>query len=203
MSSVIKKLQSMIQKVEKLGKTVTTLSPKPDEWQEIKSLALKLTQVATCLVQDIEVSKTSREVLLQQTVQEAKEKAQSHFADISNEGRLRYPKAFRKNIVLVFNGPESSPYHSKTEQSRNETTSERSAVLRGLNADGIICWTISYNSSSWIGGKMGWDVFYNLAYDIEPSERQSWPDDVINILKTVQEHELSGNPDYEAFMKVR
>jgi hypothetical protein len=200
MSRVIKKLQSMIQKVEKLGKTVTTLSPKPDEWQEIKSLALKLTQVATCLAQDVEISKTSRDVLLQQTAQEAKEKAQSHLADISNEGRLRYPKIFRKTIIQVFNGPKNSPYHTKTEQGRNAITSERSAVLRGLNADGIISWAISYNASSWIGGKMGWDVFYNLAQDIEPSERQSWPDEVIEILGTLQEHELSGNPSYQAFM---
>ncbi|KAL5335497.1 hypothetical protein BJX70DRAFT_314353 [Aspergillus crustosus] len=200
MTAFISQLRSLITKVEGLENTVANLAPKPDDWREITSLASRLTEVTSRICQNIESSKRSRKKYALEEVQAIKKQAKPYQDNLANDTPTR-AAVFRRNIVLIFEGPKESSFDETIEKSRKEITRQRCATLRGLNSDGLILWAISYTPTSWAGGKMSWDVFYELVNDIEPTERQIWPPALVTTLIVIKDKKLSENPDYELFLK--
>ncbi|KAE8130819.1 hypothetical protein BDV38DRAFT_43030 [Aspergillus pseudotamarii] len=199
MATLISQLKTIITKAEALERTVTNFMPKPDDWQEITNLSLRLNEVTFRIRQNVEDSKRLRKERYLKEAREVREQGKQYRENQTRKDLKKAP-VFRRNIILIFGGPKESPFDGTTEKHRKEITRQRCAVLRSLNIDGILFWAMSYTPTSWSGGKMSWDLFYNLASDIEPNERQKWSPDLLETLIAIRDEGLSGNAEYELFL---
>ncbi|KAL4934961.1 hypothetical protein BDV06DRAFT_207925 [Aspergillus oleicola] len=200
MSAFISQLKSLITKAERLEDTFRKLAPGRDDWREIEALTSNLAGVTSRISHNVESFRFSRMKHSLSQVEKMKKDAKVHLINSTEKAQIR--SVFRRNIVLIFQGAKVSPFDSQTEQHRKCITSQRCAILRELNVDGLISWAISYTPTSWSGGKMAWDVFDELVGDIEPCERKVWPPVLIDTLKVMKDMELPDSSEYEVFLKI-
>ncbi|KAL2809880.1 hypothetical protein BDW59DRAFT_155654 [Aspergillus cavernicola] len=196
MAKVISQLSALISAVEGAVNKIDSLSPPPDQLSKLTDLTLRLTEAASCLERKTESAKYSRATRVDEEIEKLK---QANRDSLTN-GNLPKPSLLRKNVVLIFQGPNISALDRADVRTRKETTRERCAILRSLNIDGVISWAASYNPSTWAGGTMAWDVFNRLIEDIEPSGRQTYPRELIDILIKLKD-DLPGNAEYELFVE--
>src|SRR5205823_4666448 len=96
---------------------------------------------------------------------------------------------FRRNILLIFEGPKASVFDSEDIKLRKESTQKRCDMIRKLSSDGIISWAVAYPPTQWAGGIMASDVFDCLTDDIEPNVVQTWPPVIRDTLHKLKEDE--------------
>ncbi|KAH9905222.1 hypothetical protein F4778DRAFT_698018 [Xylariomycetidae sp. FL2044] len=122
--------------------------------------------------------------------------AQSATTDVLTTGELRSPVLFKRNIILIFSGPENS-FDSTSIASRKAATRRRCARIRQLSPDAIVSWAASFSPTTWRAGLMPNAVFENLLDDIEPNDTKAWPPAICEILQTLQQHPtIQRSPEY-------
>lgn len=199
MSAFISRLKTLIGSAESLENMLPNITPQLDDWGEIERLTAQLAEVASHIYRNVESSKQSRNKQVVEEAEAMKKQAKPYQDSLANN--LPRAPIFRRNMIIIFEGPKESPFNNSTaERRRKEVTRRRCDVLRSLNTDGLILWAISYAPTSWAGGKLSWAVFDELVGDIEPSERQVFPSDLVETLMMILERDLSGNTEYERFL---
>ncbi|KKZ64672.1 hypothetical protein EMCG_01360 [[Emmonsia] crescens] len=189
-SAILSQLKSLVEKTEQLKDKSNKLYQSDDQWQKLTDLSLRLSNAASQLQQEIKSSKESRATRAWKESEKHRTQAQLvKGGDIFAKGRLRQPAIFRRNIVVIYEGPKISTFDSEDARFRKESTQKRCDVIRSLSPDGVISWAIAYAPTLWAGGAIASDVFNCLIDDIEPDVVQTWPLVIRETLHKLKEEE--------------
>ena len=200
---VLSQLRGLVERAEQVKGRLQKLYPGDDQWRTLTELATSLGNVATQLQQEMKTLKESRTARAWKESEKYRSHAQSVRGDLCSKGRLKNPAVFRRNIVVIFEGPKVSSFDSEDAKFRKESTRKRCDVLRSLSADGLVLWAIAYAPTLWAGGAMASDVFDCLTEDIEPEVFQKWPWSIRETLQKLKddEHALRTSPDFDKFLE--
>jgi hypothetical protein len=199
MASLISQLNTVVSTVEKAVSMVDSVSPTLDQLSKLTDLTSTLIKSASRLQRSIESTRYLRTRYVHNKSQGIKQQAKKYLDSLAS-GNLSRGAVFRRNIVLIFRGPNASSFDRADVRAAKDITRERCAILRSLNIDGVISWAISYHPTMWAGGNMSSDVFDYLVKDIEPDGRQIYPQKLLDMLTKLKD-DLLGNAEYERFLE--
>lgn len=91
----------------------------------------------------------------------------------------------RRNMNLIFLGPQVSELDSIQVKMRKKATQGRCNTVGSLTAGRIVQWSISLPPSKWGAGDMGVETFDYLLQELEKLIIPEWPKDVIDCLRAL------------------
>ncbi|ETN44444.1 uncharacterized protein HMPREF1541_10625 [Cyphellophora europaea CBS 101466] len=201
MDTPVEQLSKLVGHLDPLISGLNTPAITKDELPILNSLALRLGNAALTLQKTTGYFTPFREDPAQTRSSALMNEAQRTIANLVDSGTLENPSAFRRSILLIFQGPKSDNFNSKDVKSRKAITERRCAEIRKLSPDGIVAWAVAFNTSSWIGGTMGQNIFDYLIDDIEPNNALPWPSQISETLGKLQSHEdLQKSVEYGQFL---
>lgn len=200
---VLSQLRLLVERTQGLVTKLSNVHPTNDQWSELDSLSVRLSEAARRVRENAVARKNSHTERAWQESEKHRALARSVKGDLLVNRHLNNPVIFRRNIVLIFEGPKDSSFDSTEIKSRKASTRKRCGTIRGLSADGVISWAIAYAPTLWAGGSMGLDVFDCLIDDIEPETVHTWPPMIQETLHQLKadEESLQKSPEYGEFLK--
>jgi hypothetical protein len=200
MATTLEMLSDATQTIEGLIETLTTTSSPEYELQKLDLLAAKLGDAAVAIQKATGSFKPSREGLAWRASESLMKRAQSDVRTVLAEGKLKNVSAFKRNIILIFDGPKQSALDSQEMTSRKAQTKRRCERIRKLSADGILAWALSYTATEWGAGAMRNDVFDCLLEEIDPRNVEKWPASVCELLQKIREANFRDSSDFDLFV---
>lgn len=200
---VLSQLRGLTEKAEKLKGKLDKISPTDDQWNSLIDSSLHLANAASQLQEKMETLRNSRTKRAWKESEKHRSQARSLSGELFTTGRLKQSAVFRRNIVVIFEGPKTSTFDSDDAKVRKESTRKRCDVIRNLSPDGIVSWAIAYAPTLWAGGAMASDVFDCLTSDIEPDVVQTWPTVIRETLHKLKDDEayLRSSLEYGKFLQ--
>ncbi|KAF2105289.1 hypothetical protein BDV96DRAFT_626317 [Lophiotrema nucula] len=190
-STLVLQLKGLLVKIEQLQPKLCKVSPTEDQWEDLSSFSGKLTTLAKGVEDEIRVLKKSRTQRAWRESEEHRRNAQSARFELLARGLLKNPHIFRRNIIMIFEGPKNSKFDSEDVELRKESTRKRCELIRSLSPDGVISWSIAFAPTLWAGGSIAADVFTCLLDAVEPDLAQAWPSTIRETLHLLREDEES------------
>ncbi|KAE8332958.1 hypothetical protein RU639_012655 [Aspergillus parasiticus] len=198
-SSLILGLRKLVEKFELLSREMDTVSLSRDQFQILNDLSSELATANTNFQSKLAARTESFAAQVSKKAVIHKEKAQASLTRLFTTGILH--PSFEHNVKRIFMGPEQRINESREISVRKDRTNERCKLIRSLNADGVILWSVSYNSGSWVAGNMGWDVFDYLLKDAKSRQFENWPPVIFDTLTALGDRKpLQDCPEYLAFL---
>ncbi|EFY96512.2 hypothetical protein MAA_08009 [Metarhizium robertsii ARSEF 23] len=106
----------------------------------------------------------------------------------------------KRNLNLVFLGPQISALDSNQVRARKKTTQHRCNVVGALKPSHIVLWSVSLPPSAWAAGDMSQETFGYLIQELGKLPLTEWPKEVTDSLYTLSSEEpLSNNDKFGAF----
>ena len=195
-------IQVSIEKVGRLVKQMTAVHPTNTQFQALETLGSRLSEVAAEFSHVINNLRDTHEKQIRQESAEYLSYAKSINKYLEASGQLKNPVTFRRNIVLIFQGPRISTFDSDEGRSRKASTRKRCEQIRALSPDHVIIWASTFAPNVWGQGSMGKEVFDHLLKNFEPESVQAWPAGVSDMLRGLATEEpLQGSHEYREFLK--
>ena len=88
--------------------------------------------------------------------------------DLFAKSQLKQLAIFRRNIVIIFEGPKDLKFDFKDIKFRKKSTCKKWELIQGLSLDGVILWAIAFASTVWAGKLIALDVFTCFFDNIKP-----------------------------------
>lgn len=175
--------------------------PPLSDLSELDTLAGRLADAAVTVQKKTGSFKPSREEQAWEASETLRSQATSATASLINNGKLKGPRVFGRNIVTIFAGPKEAALDSDDMKWRKSATRARGERIRRLSSDGIIAWAVSYKPTLWAAGSMAKDMFDCLIDDIEPASPQNWPAVILETLRKLRNDDsLKNLPEYSNFV---
>lgn len=184
-------MQGLLEKTEKLTPKLSKIYPSAHQWNSLGDLSTALLEAVQKFQEEVRLSRESRTQRAWQESEVHRSKVQSSRSDLLATCRLRHPSVFRRNIVLIYEGPKTSRFDSEDSKLRKESTRKRSKLIRDLKPDGVISWAIALAPTLWAGGSMASDLFTCILDSVEPEVVQRWPPVIRDTLYLLMEDEES------------
>ena len=186
-SAVISQLRSLQEKAEQLLPKLSKLCPTEGQWVLLGELSENLSKTGTKIGLRVLELKNTREDRAWQQSEKHRLHALACIGDLLMNGRLKHSNVFRRNIIIIFEGPKYSIFDDEEMRMRKDTTRRRCEQIQGLTHDGVISWAIAFPPSLWAGGSMANDIFACLLDNIEPDRSLSWPPVIRETLHMLRE----------------
>lgn len=197
-TTVLSHLQGLLEKTENLSPKLSKIYPSVDQWNSLRDLSTLLLEAVQKFQDDVRLFRESRTQRAWQESEVHRTKVRSSRSDLLATCRLRHPSVFRRNIVLIYEGPKTSRFDSEDSKLRKESTRKRCKLIRDLNPDGVISWAIALAPTLWAGGSIASDLFTCILDSVEPELVTRWPPVIRDTLHLLMEDEesLSLSPGY-------
>ena len=110
----------------------------------------------------------------------------------------------KRNLVLIFKGPEESALDSDQVKARKRVTQQRCVQILNLRPEAIFLWANSFAPSLWAPGALSQDIFGYLVEELKSDASGRLPLEACSVLRTLgAEEPLSAHPMYEEMVKGR
>jgi hypothetical protein len=202
--SAISQLESLVKKAESIAESICHIKvcQTKEQFCSLEALNRRLQEAAAKVAGRIERLEEGRAKRVREEGRKFLSQAETTRASIIENNQLRSIPAFRKNITLIFEGPEDSALDPGWITSRNKQTRKRCELIRELNPDGVISWAAALAPSVWTAGCMQNHIFDYLIEEIEPEEVQAWPTKMKEVLHIFGvEKSLAHSQEYDNFLR--
>ena len=197
MATIIERLSGIVQDVENLTMSLAGSSRVSDESHKLDALAAKLGDAAVAIQKKTGSFRPTREEQAWKASEDFRTRAQSAITALFDNGKLKNLAVFRRNIVLIFDGPKYSGFDSEEIKARKAHTQRRCERIRKLSPDAVVAWAISYTPTEWGSGSMRNDVFDCLIEDTDPKSTQAWPAELCETLQKLRDVDLRDSSEYD------
>ena len=144
--AVILQFSNLLKHAESLGpKLSTKIRPNKDQLKEIQTLCTKLKD-ATASIEGHVKSLLQKAAPSDKELELLNRLRSSKYFDQSNPSMMT---TLRKNLVLIFRGPDVSALNTDDMRSRRDKTRARCEMLRAQNPSFILRWSITFQPSKW------------------------------------------------------
>ncbi len=198
----ISHVQVSIEKVNRAVRQIADVHPTSARFQALETLCSRLKEVAAEFSHVTDALKDTREKQVRLESATHVSYAESIKEYLKANSQLKNSVTFRRNIVLIFQGPRTSTFDSDEIKSRKASTRKRCEQIRALSPDGVISWASTFAPNLWGQGSMGKEVFDHLLKNAELEEVQTWPAGVYEMLGGLATEEpLQESHEYHQFLK--
>jgi len=187
---IVSRLTVLVEKVEGMIRNLDSIRSR-QQGEVLEALSERLSKSATAIQEKAETIKATRVGEAWEQSEKYRAQARSARATSLSEKRLSNPVTFRRNIVLIFEGPKDSSFDSTEIKSRKASTRKRCEVIRHLPPDGVLSWANAFPPTLWASGSMTNNIFECLIDDILPDGNVTWPDVIWDTLQKLQTEETS------------
>jgi hypothetical protein len=194
---VINQLNSVAGDLDALSLAMRDLSLSGTDLQMMEAVAAKLKDIIVIIESKTGLRKRPWTEQTWKNSEPHRLKAQSIIATVISKGRLHNPAVFRRNIKLIYCGPQQSEFDSKDTKWRRAVVQKRCSRIQQLSPNGIVSWAIAYPPTTWGPCFMPNEIFDCLIEDIEPRDRKKWPDAVCRTLSRLKDGEIQGSSGLE------
>ena len=197
-------LEALARKAEYAMEKFSSMEVQPtrEEYHAFESLDLRFSEMVVKFSEKINCFK---DVHADWVVSEGKafrSRAESARTDLMVGGQPKSLATFKRNLLLVFEGPRDSALDSKSVTSRNKQTRTRCTRIRCLSPSGIITWAAAFPPTLWAAGFMKDLAFDYLVEDMESDQTQAWPVKLREVLHAFgAEEPLKGSSKYLEFIQ--
>lgn len=203
-SAIVAQLESLVNKAESVAESICQIKVcQPKElYLSLELLNRRLQEAATKVAGRIERLEEGRAERIRQEGGIFLSQAGKIRESIIQTNQVKSISLFRKNMVLIFQGPKASALDSGWTKSKNNQNRRRCELIRQLNPDGLLSWATAMAPSIWTAGCMQNDIFDYLIEEIEPENAQLWPLKIADILHVFgTEESLAHSQEYQTFLE--
>ncbi|EEA20021.1 hypothetical protein PMAA_038880 [Talaromyces marneffei ATCC 18224] len=194
--AIILQFSNLVKHSESLGPKLSKIRPSKDQLNEIRSLCMKLREATANIERHVEH-------VLQRASPSEKELGLLNRLRSSKPVDLLDPLLLRRNLILIFRGPDMSVFDSDKVKSRREKTRARCEKLRTQNPALILRWSITFQPSTWNGPTVMTDKTIDfLISEMEMEKFSQISPQIVDILQClVQEEPLKSCESFQQFVQ--
>lgn len=202
-TAVLNQFRALVEKAKTLELKLDRIGVNENQWDELNSLTKTFSATAKKINDKVQILKVTRIEQAQKEVKKYREKVIASRLDVLSMRQVKKKIIVRRNIAIIFLGPEISSFDSEDEKLKKSHIQRRSELIRRLSPDGVISWAIAFPPSLWTGSSMSMEVFSCLLHDAEPDEIPPWPSEIRDLLQKVTKGDnlLAESPEYIDFLK--
>jgi len=193
---------ALVQRAEIIASIVSDIRSceSQEHYSSLTTLSARLQEAAGRIGERVEGLEGQRAEDIRQQASKFLSQAEEARTRIRKNNQLKSIELFRKTLTLIFNGPTNSILDSTWDISRKKQTRKRCEAIRGLNPDGVISWAAAMAPYIW-AGSMHNHIFEHLLGEIEPTNVQSWPSKIQEVLDAFgHEGVLANSEEYQTFL---
>ena len=178
------------------------LSCTEEDLPALEALISRFVESSAAIKAKVESVKTGVEADAWKRSEDLRTRAETTISTILEDGDSKISPVFKRNLLLIFHGPDFSDLDSDEMTYRKKGTQVRCERLRNLSSNGILSWALSFPPSTWSAGIMANDIFNCLIDDIEPHNNITWPPAIRTKLQEFWKHKvLQSSPEYARFVE--
>lgn len=197
--AIILQFSNLVKHSESLGPKLSKIRPSKDQLTEIRTLCMKLKEATASIERHVEH-------LLQRS------SPKDGDLDLLNRLRSSEPvdlldpllaSTLKRNLTLIFRGPDVSPSDSDKVKSRREKTRARCEKLRTQNPALILRWSINFQPSTWNNPTVMADKTFDfLISEMKMEKVSQMSPQIVDILQCLaQEEPLNSCESFQQFVQ--
>lgn len=197
--AIILQFSNLVKHSESLGPKLSKIRPSKDQLTEIRTLCMKLKETTASIERHVED-------LLQRS-------SSPKDGDLDLLRRLRSSEpvdlldpllvsTLKRNLILIFRGPDVSPSDSDKVKSRREKTRARCEKLRTQNPALILSWSIKFQPSTWNNPTVMAEKTFDFLISEMKMQNVSQMSQIVDILQCLaQEEPLNSCESFQQFVQ--
>jgi hypothetical protein len=176
--------------------------PTKGEYAILTALSARFSKAAARFLDQINEIKEERARWTREEGRKLVSASESVAAELTEKGRPKSLATFKRNITLIFKGPQESDLDSAPEKSRHKLTRKRCEQIRYIKPNGVLVWAAAFPPSTWTAGFMTNATFNYMIAEIESKDIEIFPENMRKIVHTFgREAPLQDSENYSEFIR--